>query len=251
MCWVGRESFGQGRAKDARVAGAAYGRPCVAPPRECGREHASRSWRPAEQATCTNSPRAPQGWGRGRLRGSLGQRLLASRRVQLAPAWPRKRWPRREGSSHPAPATPRAPVAGSGAGARAPRRRRAPRSIDEARGSALAPTLRDSRSGRADLRNGPDGRPRSPPRPSSVPAPPRCALRRPSVERAPVVQGLRELTLEREHAKAMIVWPVGRARQAVRSGAVQGSYVVPPGGRAAHPVLWRSSPHRCAASAVR
>ena len=35
--------------------------------------------------------------------------------------------------------------------------------------------------------------------------PPRCALRRPSVERAPVVQGLQELTLEREHAKAMIV----------------------------------------------
>ena len=209
-----------------------------------------------------------------------------------------------EGSSDPAP---QAHVVGSGAVARAPPRRRAPRSIDEARRStarrlrgnrsgradlrngpdgrprspprsssvnaaprcalrrpsaerarlvqglesALPPTLRDSRSGRADLRDGQHGRHRSPPRPSSVPAPPRCALRRPSVERAPVVQGLRELTLEREHAKAMIVWPVGRARQAVRSGAVQGSYVVPPGGRAAHPVLWRSSPHRCAASAVR
>ena len=181
MCWVGRESFGQGRAKDARVAGAAYGRPCVAPPRECGREHASRSWRPAEQATCTNSPRAPQGWGRGRLRGSLGQRLLASRRVRLAPARPRKTWPRREGSSHPAPATPRAPVAGSGAGARAPRRRPTPRSIDEARGSALAPTLRDSRSGRADLRNGPDGRPRSPQRQPS--APPSSPLRPPPAKR--------------------------------------------------------------------
>ena len=67
--------------------------------------------------------------------------------------------------------------------------------------------------------------------------PPRCALRRPSVERAPVVQGLQELTLEREQAKAMIVWPAGRARRAVRSEAVQGSYEVHPGGRAAHPVL--------------
>ena len=156
-----------------------------------------------------------------------------------------------EGSSDPAPATPRAPVAGSGAGARAPRRRRAPRSIDEARGSALAPTLRDSRSARADLRDGQDGRHRSPPRPSSVPDPLRCVLRRPSTERAPVVQGLGELSLERGHAKAKIVWPAGRARRAVRSEAVQGSYEVPPGGRASHPVLWRSPPHRCAASAIR
>ena len=86
---------------------------------------------------------------------------------------------------------------------------------------------------------------------SSVTARPRCVLRPPSAERAPVVQGLGELTLERGHAKAMIVWPAGRAGRAVRSEAVQGSYEVPPGGRAAHPVLWRSPPHRCAASAVR
>ena len=124
--------------------------------------------------------RVGQGQAAGLAR-TLGQRLLASRRVRLAPAWPRARWPRMEGSSDPAPATPRAPVAGSGAGARAPRRRPTPRSIDEARGSALAPTLRDSRSGRADLRNGPDGRPRSPQRQPS--APPSSPLRPPPAKR--------------------------------------------------------------------